>query len=44
MADRVYLAKDGYEKLKNELNNLKNVERKDIARQIKEAREQGDLS
>lgn len=44
MADRVYLTKTGYEKLKKELDNLKLIERKDIVQQIKEAREQGDLS
>lgn len=44
MAENVYLTRDGYNKLKKELDNLKLVERKDIARQIKEAREQGDLS
>ncbi len=44
MADNVYLTRDGYNKLKEELDNLKLVERKDIAMQIKEAREQGDLS
>ncbi|MDR0676367.1 MAG: transcription elongation factor GreA [Elusimicrobiota bacterium] len=44
MADRVYLTRAGYEKLKKELDKLKIVERKEIVQEIKEAREQGDLS
>lgn len=42
--DRVYLTRKGYDKLKKELDHLKCVERKSISLQIKEAREQGDLS
>ncbi len=42
--DRIYLSRQGYDKLKQELDHLKQVERKEIALQIKEAREQGDLS
>jgi transcription elongation factor GreA len=42
--DRVYLTRSGYDKLKKELDNLKLVERRSISLQIKEAREQGDLS
>lgn len=39
-----YLSKEGYEKLDQELRDLKTRGRKDIARQIAEARAQGDLS
>jgi transcription elongation factor GreA len=38
------MTKDGYEKLKSDLDELKTVERQKIARQIAEAREKGDLS
>ena len=38
------MSQEGYDKLRNELNQLKSVERKKIARQIAEAREKGDLS
>jgi len=45
MSKRVsYYTKDGLEKLKQELNTLKTKGRKDIARQIAEARDKGDLS
>lgn len=39
-----YLTKEGYERLRNELDELKTVERQKVARQIAEAREKGDLS
>ena len=39
-----YYTKDGLEKLKNELSELKTKGRADIARQIAEARDKGDLS
>src|SRR5882672_7592477 len=39
-----YYTKEGLEKLKNELNHLKTKGRADIARQIAEARDKGDLS
>ena len=42
--ERVYLSREGYQKLKAELDNLRLVERKAISLAIKEAREQGDLS
>jgi transcription elongation factor GreA len=43
--DKVTLVtKDGYKKLKEELDNLKNVKRKEIAGRIKEAISYGDLS
>ncbi len=39
-----YLSKEGYDKLKTELRDLVTRGRKDIARQINEARSHGDLS
>jgi len=39
-----YYTKEGLEKLKQELSTLKTKGRKDIARQIAEARDKGDLS
>ena len=39
-----YLSKEGYEKLNQELHDLKTRGRKEIAREIAEARAQGDLS
>lgn len=39
-----YYTKEGLEKLKNELSHLKTKGRADIARQIAEARDKGDLS
>ncbi len=39
-----YYTKEGLDKLKIELSNLKTKGRKDIARQIAEARDKGDLS
>lgn len=39
-----YLTKEGYDRVKSELDELKTVERQKIARQIAEAREKGDLS
>lgn len=39
-----YYTKEGLEKLKNELNELRTRGRADIARQIAEARDKGDLS
>lgn len=39
-----YYTKEGLEKLKQELSTLKSKGRKDIARQIAEARDKGDLS
>lgn len=45
MSTRVsYYTKDGLDKLKAELNELKSKGRADIARQIAEARDKGDLS
>ncbi len=39
-----YITKDGLSKLKKELEERKTVTRKEIAKAIKEAKEQGDLS
>ena len=39
-----YMSREGYEKLKSEIDNLKSIERQKVARQIAEAREKGDLS
>lgn len=39
-----YYTKEGLEKLKNELSELKSKGRADIAKQIAEARDKGDLS
>jgi len=44
MSKVIYLTEEGYNKLKTELEHLKNVERPAIARQIAEARDKGDLS
>lgn len=46
MADekKIILTKEGYQKLEDELQNLKVVRRKEVAAKIKEARAQGDLS
>ena len=44
MAEKFPMTKDGLEKLKSELENLKNIERPNIIKAISEAREHGDLS
>lgn len=44
MENTTYLTNQGYEDLKNELHQLKSVERKNVANAIAEAREKGDLS
>lgn len=41
---RVYLTKEGLEKLKEEINYLETKERPYISKQISEARDKGDLS
>ncbi len=41
--DKFQITKQGYEKLKAEIENLKNVERPNIIKQIAAARELGDL-
>lgn len=40
----VYLTRDGYEKLRKELEQLQNVKRREISKAIGEARAHGDLS
>ncbi len=44
MSNISYYTPEGLKKLQDELNNLKNVERPSISKQIAEAREKGDLS
>ena len=44
MSKVAYYTKEGLDKLKNELNELKTKGRADIAQQIAEARDKGDLS
>jgi transcription elongation factor GreA len=44
MTEVAYYTKEGLEKLKNELQTLKTKGRTDIAKQIAEARDKGDLS
>ena len=44
MAEISYFTKEGYEKLKQELQELKSKGRSEIAKEISEAREKGDLS
>jgi len=44
MAELSYYTKDGLQKIKDELHQLKSVGRKDISNQIAEARDKGDLS
>ena len=44
MSRFIYLSREGMEKLKDDLNNLKSIERPKIINQIAEARDKGDLS
>tara|TARA_Y100001978_G_scaffold33958_1_gene29758 strand:- start:281 stop:754 length:474 start_codon:yes stop_codon:yes gene_type:complete len=44
MSEVVYYTEEGLEKLKTDLDQLKSVERPNVARQIAEARDKGDLS
>lgn len=44
MADFIYLTEEGLQKLKDELDNLRLIERPSISRQIADARDKGDLS
>ena len=45
MAEIIYVTEEGLQKLKEELDQLRNVERpSDISKQIAEARDKGDLS
>jgi len=44
MSDIQYFTEEGLQKLKDELDHLKSVERPDVIKQIAEARDKGDLS
>ncbi len=44
MSDRIYLTKPGYNRMRDELNLLKTVVRKEVLEKIAEARSHGDLS
>ncbi|MDR2423772.1 MAG: transcription elongation factor GreA [Prevotellaceae bacterium] len=44
MSTTNYITEDGLQKLRQELEHLKSVERPEISRQIAEARDKGDLS
>lgn len=44
MAGYSYMTKEGYDKLKAELEELKSTGRREVAKAIAEAREKGDLS
>ena len=44
MSEVIYVTEEGLQKLKEELNQVRNVERPLISRQIADARDKGDLS
>ena len=44
MSDRVYMTRQGYDKLRAELDQMENVEMPKIAQAIADARAEGDLS
>lgn len=44
MSEIIYVTVEGFQKLKEELDQLRNVERPSISRQIADARDKGDLS
>ena len=44
MADNTYITEEGMQRLREELEQLRNVERPQIARMLAEAREKGDLT
>lgn len=44
MSDRIYLTRDGYNRLKEELHHLTTQTRKEVLEKIAEARSHGDLS
>lgn len=44
MEGEVYLTREGYDKLKSELEHLQKVKRKEISKSIEHAREMGDIS
>lgn len=43
MSDDIFLTQDGYDKLKEELDYLAKVRRREISQQVREARLKGDL-
>ena len=44
MTDVIYITEEGLQKLKEELDHLRMVERPSISKQIADARDKGDLS
>jgi len=44
MPGEIYMSQEGYEKLVNELENLKTVKRRKLAKAVGEARSHGDIS
>ena len=44
MAEKDYITEEGLQKLKDELAKMKSIGRREISKQIEEAREKGDLS
>ena len=44
MNDETYITQEGLEKLRQELDELKNIKRKEVAYRIQQAKEYGDLS
>lgn len=42
--EKIYLTRESYEKLRQELQYLKTVKRKELSQEIGEAREKGDIS
>lgn len=44
MAGEIYLTQEGYEKLVNELENLKTTKRRQLSKAVGEARSHGDIS
>src|SRR3989338_3259317 len=44
MSQEIYLTKEGYERLRDDLERLKTKERRKIAKAIEHARQQGDIS
>lgn len=44
MSDEIYMSQEGYEKLVNDLDNLKTVKRRKLSKAVGEARSHGDIS
>lgn len=44
MSDKVYLTEEGLQKLRQELDELRSVQRPEISKQIADARDKGDLA